>query len=114
MHILEDALGHYLVGSIALDGSSSGFFDSSLEHLLWKFSSLLVAIVPIILAFEVFSVLRLRNTWVAQSMKYSTPIFIFVYVCARVYLLVDMFLSLRSLPPGALEEIDWTRYIPHI
>ncbi|PBK87657.1 hypothetical protein ARMGADRAFT_971663 [Armillaria gallica] len=93
--------------------SSSSFFDSSFEHLLWKVSSLLVAIVPVILALEVLTVL-VKPRWIGEFMKCSTPIFIFVYICARVYLLVDMFLSLRSLPPGALDEIDWTRYIPHI
>ncbi len=92
--------------------SSSGFFDSSLEHLLWKISSLLVAIVPVILAFEILTILKLK--WIVNFMRLSTPIFIFVYICARVYLLVDMFVSLRSLPPGALEEIDWMSYIPHI
>ncbi|KAK0432795.1 hypothetical protein EV421DRAFT_2089179 [Armillaria borealis] len=102
-----------LFGGIHCIGwSSSGFFDSSLEHLLWKISSVLVAIVPVILAFEVLTFHKLR--WIILFMRLSNPIFIFVYICARVYLLVDMFLSLRSLPPAMLEEIDWTRYIPHI
>ncbi|PBK82991.1 hypothetical protein ARMGADRAFT_1067962 [Armillaria gallica] len=43
-------------GVHCIEWTSSGFFGSFLEHLLWKISSLLVAIVPIILAFEVISV----------------------------------------------------------
>ncbi|KAK0219160.1 hypothetical protein IW262DRAFT_1389662 [Armillaria fumosa] len=92
--------------------SSSGFFASPLEHLLWKISSLLVAIIPILLAFEILTLGKL--SWIPVFVHHTTPIFIFVYICARAYLLVDMFVSLRSLPAGALEEIDWTRYIPHI
>ncbi len=106
-------------GVHCIEWTSSGFFESSLERLLWKISSLLVAIVPVILAFEVFSlssITRIRKyiRWIIPCIMIASRIFIFIYICARVYLLVDMFLSLRSLPPGALEEIDWTRYIPHI
>ncbi|KAK0472516.1 hypothetical protein IW261DRAFT_1343509 [Armillaria novae-zelandiae] len=92
--------------------TSLGSCDSSLEQLLWKFSSLSIAIIPVILASELLFFQCSR--WVTLFMQYSTRIFTFIYICARVYLVVDMFVSLRSLPPGALEEIDWTRYIPHI
>ncbi|KAK0473664.1 hypothetical protein EDD18DRAFT_1300080 [Armillaria luteobubalina] len=89
-----------------------GSFDSSLEQLLWKISSLIIATIPVILALELLFFQYF--SWVPLFMGCSSRIFTFIYICARVYLLVDMFVSLRSLPPGALEEIDWTRYIPHI
>ncbi len=106
-------------GVHCIEWTSSSFFESSLEHLLWKFSSLLVAIVPVIFVSQIFSIsFMFRNRkyiiWIISCLRIAPWIFIFIYICARVYLLVDMFLSLRSLPPGALEEIDWTRYIPHI
>ncbi|KAK0219476.1 hypothetical protein EDD85DRAFT_915804 [Armillaria nabsnona] len=106
-------------GVHCIEWTSSGFFESFLEHLLWKISSLLVAIVPVILAFEVFtltSITRFRKyiRWIVSCFRIAPWVLILIYICARVYLLVDMFLSLRSVPPGTLEEIDWTRYIPHI
>ncbi|PBK87659.1 hypothetical protein ARMGADRAFT_971666 [Armillaria gallica] len=111
--VFGGCFGALFGGVHCIGWSSSSFFHSSFEHLLWKISSLSVAIVPVILALEVLTVL-MKSRWIAVFMGRSTPIFIFIYICARVYLLVDMFVSLRSLPPGALEEIDWTRYIPHI
>ncbi|KAK0432797.1 hypothetical protein EV421DRAFT_1719237 [Armillaria borealis] len=102
-----------LFGGIHCIGwSSSGSFDSSLEQLLWKISSLSIAIIPAILALEVLTFNKFR--WVPPLTRYSVPILIFIYLCARIYILVDIFASLRSLPSAALEEIDWTRYIPHI
>ncbi|KAK0200581.1 hypothetical protein DFS33DRAFT_1508887 [Desarmillaria ectypa] len=89
---------------------SSGSLDSSLEQLLWKISSLSIAIIPGILAFDVLTLNKFR--WVPLFMRFSVQILI--YLCARIYIVVDMFVSLRSLPSAALEEIDWTRYIPHI
>ncbi|KAK0184806.1 hypothetical protein F5146DRAFT_987670 [Armillaria mellea] len=117
--IFGGCFGALFGGIHCIQWSSSGFSHPSLEHLLWKFSSLLVAIVPIILAFEGFCLSRVSPhhghcsmKWfrimrgVVPYMNFTTRIFIFIYICARVYLLVDMFASLRSLPPGASEEID--------
>ncbi|KAK0451174.1 uncharacterized protein EV420DRAFT_1274469 [Desarmillaria tabescens] len=96
--------------------ASSGSFDSSLEQLLWKVSSLSIAIIPIIVALA--SHFALLKSYIIRRVPwlipYSVPILAFIYVCARIYILVDMFVSLRSIPSAALEEIDWTRYIPHI
>ena len=37
-----------------------------------------------------------------------------LYVLARFYLLVEAFLSLRSLPVGCYDTIDWLKFWPHI
>ncbi|KAG2034686.1 hypothetical protein BDR03DRAFT_1093575 [Suillus americanus] len=39
--------------------------------------------------------------------------FIIYYVSARMTIIVLMFLSLRSLPPGAYDTVLWTQFIPH-
>jgi hypothetical protein len=36
------------------------------------------------------------------------------YVCSRVIMLVLVFMSLRSLPPGAYDTVAWIKHIPHI
>jgi hypothetical protein len=38
----------------------------------------------------------------------------FLYIIARVVLLVLAFLSLKSLPPKAYETVNWTTFMPHI
>ncbi|KIK42237.1 hypothetical protein CY34DRAFT_805141 [Suillus luteus UH-Slu-Lm8-n1] len=38
----------------------------------------------------------------------------YLYIFARVTVIVLMFMSLRSLPPGAYYKVAWTDFIPHI
>lgn len=37
-----------------------------------------------------------------------------LYAMARFTLIVQVFLALRALTPGALAELEWTSFIPHI
>ena len=37
----------------------------------------------------------------------------FVYTLARTYIVVEVFVSLRSLPSGAFDSVQWSSFIPH-
>lgn len=37
-----------------------------------------------------------------------------LYVLARLYLLAEVFLSLRSLPAGCYDTVVWLRLWPHV
>lgn len=37
----------------------------------------------------------------------------FIYTLARTYIVVEVFVSLRSLPAGAFDSVQWSLYIPH-
>lgn len=41
-----------------------------------------------------------------------TPVTV-IYSLARSYIMIEIFLSQRSLPKGAFDSVDWSRYIPH-
>ncbi len=59
--------------------------DSPLEQLLWKISSLLIAIIPVILALEVLTLFKLGQI-VADFMRYSTSIsYSFIYAPEFTY-----------------------------
>ena len=36
-----------------------------------------------------------------------------IYTLARTYIVVEVFVSLRSLPSGAFDSVEWSMYIPH-
>ena len=37
-----------------------------------------------------------------------------IYTLARSYIMVEIFLSQRSLPAGAFASVQWTEFIPHL
>ena len=37
----------------------------------------------------------------------------FIYTLARAYIVAEVFVSLRSLPSGAFDSVQWSSYIPH-
>ena len=37
-----------------------------------------------------------------------------VYTLARTYIIVEVFVSLRSLPSGAFNSVNWSNFMPHV
>ena len=67
------------------------------------------------------NVLTLYANWIVKPMNkfrraiwWIFVILIPIYLLARMALLVEAFLSLRSLPSGAYSVVNWTEYLPHI
>ncbi len=42
-----------------------------------------------------------------------TPVTV-VYTVARTYIVIEVFLSQRSLPVGAFDTVEWSQFIPHL
>ncbi len=42
-----------------------------------------------------------------------TPISV-IYTVGRVYIVIEIFLSQRSLPSGAFDTVQWTNFVPHV
>jgi len=45
------------------------------------------------------------STWIAMA---------FLYIIARIILLILPFVALRALPPGAYVQLNWVSFLPHI
>ncbi|KAJ7079024.1 hypothetical protein C8R44DRAFT_754740 [Mycena epipterygia] len=94
-------------------------FPSTIEKWMWRSCSLLVATIPAALGF----VGVLYDATTAGSVIDDTVKIIFgitfvvsipLYPIARLFLITIPFTSLRALPPGALIDVDWSVYIPHL
>ncbi|KAF8535495.1 hypothetical protein BDD12DRAFT_855103 [Trichophaea hybrida] len=99
-------------GTIHSTKWNSVWFPTVAEHRLWHISCVLgsAAVVPItILLLNPFAPKRLRPLGTALG----TVCWV-VFVAARVYIIVESFLSLRSLPLDAFKAVRWANAIPHI
>ncbi|MCJ1449943.1 hypothetical protein MMC28_000271 [Mycoblastus sanguinarius] len=36
-----------------------------------------------------------------------------IYMVSRAYIIIEGFINLRALPPGAYDSVDWTAFLPH-
>ncbi|KIK66921.1 hypothetical protein GYMLUDRAFT_218308 [Collybiopsis luxurians FD-317 M1] len=110
-------------------------FPSTVEKVLWRSTSLYITCSPIALCalWLLISLLHqpitfqgsLRNYPIRSfiSLKIVSPLvtwiqpfrFIFVmYIISRVTIFILAFVLLRDLPSGALQEVEWTNFIPHV
>ena len=86
---------------------------STIELWMWRGSSLFCVIYAAFFAFffggadKYFGALRdvLRNLMISG---------VFVYLILRIYMIVEVFISLRALPASAFQTVQWSSFIPHI
>jgi hypothetical protein len=88
-------------------------YPSSVEQLLWRIFSISCMVIPFLLLF-----LAKTSEYFNFSGSSSGILFLnllsFLYILARVYLLVAIFTSLRSVPAGVYETVNWSLYFPHL
>lgn len=85
-------------------------FPSLIEQLLWRISSIFCMALPLVII--IFS-------YVHPDIRYGIAYLfavglILMYFLARLTLLVEVFVSLRSVPAGVYQTVDWSLYIPHL
>ncbi|KAF9008026.1 hypothetical protein BDQ17DRAFT_1237502 [Cyathus striatus] len=87
-------------------------FPSTAERTLWRISSILTATAPLLdTAIDWQHVCLNIVLWVTTVVVFIGLPF---YVVARLYLLMEAFLSLRALPPSAFDTVEWVYFFPHI
>jgi hypothetical protein len=57
---------------------------------------------------------RADNTWRSRIIDFTMMVISFFLVPARMYIIVESCLSLRSLPPDAYVTVNWAQFIPHV
>lgn len=87
-------------------------FPTKIELLLWKISCFgIMATVPVLFLYAIFRLLLSIDARALEFLSY--PVFLF-YILARCYLVVESFISLRSVPIGVYWTPSWLQMLPHI
>ena len=91
-------------------------FPSRAEQILWRICCIAIMGVPVLLAvifgFTMLFWRRMRPF--RPVIRYAVMSTRYVYIVARVAMLVEVLISLRSIRPGVSETVSWTTFIPHI
>lgn len=100
-------------------------FPTHTEASIWQAASLIVTVVPFLMIIpvacqnvyfetETFCLERffddVKNVLVNFGIYFGLPI----YILARLVLLSEAMMALRNLSSGALLEVEWTSFLPHI
>ncbi|OCH88525.1 hypothetical protein OBBRIDRAFT_795147 [Obba rivulosa] len=94
----------------------NNYFPSRIEQLLWRISSVLSALPGVILLIAFKTSKFGESGHPVRLALASGLIFVWtaLYIFARGFLFVEMFLSLRRMPAAVFETVKWTDFIPHI
>ncbi|KAG2340255.1 hypothetical protein BDR05DRAFT_984127 [Suillus weaverae] len=97
------------------------------EQILWRVASIGATCSPLMTFFAfalpaftgILMMTQDRYTcvldpFISAFAKVFTKLGKLLYICSRLTMLVLVFMSLRSLPPGAYDTVAWIKHIPHI
>ena len=89
-------------------------YPSLVERLLWRISSISCLVIPFLLILSIYI-----PEWLERTCFQDFPAMLFfilgiLYVLVRIYLLVEVFVSLRSVPAGVYQTVNWSLYFPHL
>ena len=90
-------------------------YPSLVEQLLWRICSISCLVIPFLLLLLAFSLsYESGGTFFEGFLVTSLSILGILYVLVRIYLLVAVFVSLRSVPAGVYQTVNWSLYFPHL
>jgi hypothetical protein len=88
------------------------FFQGHTEQILWRAASLAIISAPVLILPFWGYVIKTGN-FEPRPADVVPIVSIVIYSIARVILIVLIFMSFRSLPPGTYDTVTWTDPIPH-
>jgi hypothetical protein len=88
-------------------------FPTAEEMWIWRSCSLSVTTLPILVGCFLLAGLLPASLGflMTRVLFFVVPL---IYVLARISLLFIPFIVLRSLPPAAFTDVNWSVYIPHL
>lgn len=90
-------------------------FPTPVESLLWKISTCTstgLAVVTMVYTLVHWAVTNKKDRQQLGSISFIC--YATIYSFLRLYVIVEIFIGLRSLPAGVFRTVDWSKYVPHI
>jgi hypothetical protein len=91
------------------------YFPTRTEQLLWRVASILCVGIPIL---TIPTILVHGSSRTGSSLEQLSERLVMTslgaYFLVRAYLLVEVFVGLRSVPADVYTAVNWSAYIPHI
>jgi hypothetical protein len=96
-------------------------FPSPTEQLLWKIAAVFATVsVPIFMLLHVATTVVYQ--FISDTEQIDSEVFgsvmlailVPIYTISRLYLVVEVFIALRSLPPACYETVVWSKFLPHV
>ncbi|KAG2123640.1 hypothetical protein BD769DRAFT_1469660 [Suillus cothurnatus] len=94
-------------------------FRGHAEQILWRAASLVIVSAPVSIlllwgcAIWLNSLSELGDIFASSEIIVSLAS-IFIYIVARVILIVLIWMNFQSLPSGIYDTVAWTNFIPHL
>jgi len=86
-------------------------FPSYAEQILWRVSALFIIGWSTILFLVLLDYLPDELNFIQELFTFFALV---VFFAPRLYLVIEAFISVRSLPVGAYQTVDWVEFLPHI
>ncbi|MCJ1379112.1 hypothetical protein MMC17_002212 [Xylographa soralifera] len=88
-------------------------FPTKLEVWLWRASALFCTLAPLLFAC-IYIIGKIWEYFEDEIIDWLTPPVFALYACVRLYMIVELFLSLRMVPSSVYQTVEWSSFIPHI
>ncbi|KAJ6565615.1 hypothetical protein DFH09DRAFT_1157669 [Mycena vulgaris] len=89
-------------------------FPSTDEMLMWRVCSLMVTVIPMLLAGLLILGMTLENDMIQKIFGAIFAAVAPIYIIIRLFLIILPFITLHKLPPGAFADVNWSVYVPHL
>ncbi|KAJ7727057.1 hypothetical protein B0H16DRAFT_1697824 [Mycena metata] len=93
----------------------NALFPSMAEMWIWRISSVFIAAYPVLTFLAVIGAIWAPDNDIAVAVLTSLMVpGVVVYPICRLFLIILSFTTLRSPPPSAFVDVNWSNYIPHL
>jgi hypothetical protein len=111
--VLFASIAGAFYGALHLTKWNNSVFPTETERLLWRMSCC-VGMASVLPVTFLFFMRFARSKWLRILCIIICALSWTAFLSARVFIIVESFISLRALPKDAFQTVEWTFAIPHV